>query len=75
MPGWDSAVWIVKLPTTELGIDSRLLASVSVDGIVPIPPELRPLLIHQKRAEVFRDLCNTKKEQPEKNRFDTGDRF
>jgi tRNA nucleotidyltransferase (CCA-adding enzyme) len=62
MPGWDSAVRIVRLSTSELGIDPRLLAAVPLDGIVPLSPEQRPALIHQRRVEMFRAVLDIKNE-------------
>ena len=74
MLDWDSAVWVVQLPTAELGIDPRLLAPVPIEGIVPLSPEQRSSFIHQKRVEMFRSVVK-KNESSEKNRFDTRDRF
>ena len=54
MSGWESAVRIVMLTTSELGIDQRLFASVPAGGISPMPPNQRPAYIHQKRVETFR---------------------
>ena len=60
MPGWDEAIRVVRLTTTELDIDPRLLGAHPIDGVVPLPPEQRPALIHQKRVEVFRELVKPK---------------
>jgi hypothetical protein len=75
MSGWDCAMRIVRLSTAELGIDPRLLASVPVAGVVPLPPDQRPALIHQKRVEMFRAVSERKSESAGENRFDTGDGF
>jgi tRNA nucleotidyltransferase (CCA-adding enzyme) len=73
MSEWEEAVSIVQLPTAELGIDPRLLATLPREGIVPLPPEQRPALIHQRRVEMFRAVSDIKNELPRENRFDTGD--
>jgi tRNA nucleotidyltransferase (CCA-adding enzyme) len=71
MSGWERAVRIVQLSTPELGIDPRLLAAVPLDGIVPLSPEQRPALIHQRRVEMFRAVSDIKNESPRENRLST----